>query len=269
MSNKNTLQNQDIKTSSNRFLFLNDTDNDDEDENENEQEKVKVIEKLEPEVETNIKYESKADKLKKEVIIRKQKTVNVITHTQTEWNKNEFNNLVKENINIENFGNEKLNSKWCLWFHYDPNDWKITGYHKIETFETVDDYLKIMSHLHMVTSIRNINLYLFRENIEPTWEHEANSNGGCWSIKSTNDYGFDIWHKICDKAITENLLKTSGTKDINGAINGISITNKSMNNIVKIWVSDRKVCNNQWIDRDILNQVNSKIMYQIISPEKL
>ena len=119
----------------------------------------------------------------------------------------------------------------------------------------------------MVTSIKTINLYLFRDGIEPTWEDRANSNGGFWSIKVSMETGLGIWKKMCDKTVCESILKTSGETDINGTVNGISITSKLMNTIVKIWVSDRKVSNNQWIDTDILEGVNSKIIYQAITPE--
>lgn len=209
------------------------------------------------------KFEPKVNSQPRELY--KEKIINVAT---TKHYNNLENILTKEIVNLEEFGNQKLNSKWCIWFHHDPNDWTKKGYKNIATFETIEDYLQVLTHLHMVTSIKNINLYLFRENIEPTWEHEANANGGCWSIKSTMENGFDLWRNIADKVVTETLLKTFGSNDINGTINGISITNKSMNTIVKIWVSDRKVCNNQWIDKDISNQVTSKIMYQVISPER-
>jgi hypothetical protein len=167
-----------------------------------------------------------------------------------------------------NFGSQKLNTSWILWFHHDPNDWNLTGYKQITTFNTVDDYLKIMSYLHMVTSIKTINLYLFRKGIEPTWEDKANSNGGFWSFKVSIDTGIDQWRKMCDKAVCETILKTAGSTDINGTVNGISITSKLMNTIIKIWVSDRKISNNQWLDTDILNNINSKIIYQVISPER-
>ena len=216
----------------------------------------------------------KTVEIKKSVIIKNnncdKKEKNIIDLVNNE----NFQQIV-ENISLENFGTKKLNTKWTLWFHHNPNDWQISGYKKIHTFETIDNYLQIMSYLHMITSIKNINLYLFRDNIEPTWEDKANSNGGCWSIKIPIDTGFNLWHKICNKAITENLLKQFSDRnednednDINGTINGISITNKSMNTIIKIWVSDRKVSNYQWLDADIINMINSKIMYQVISPEK-
>jgi hypothetical protein len=197
----------------------------------------------------------------------KEKIINVSTK-QYDHNDINVDNITKMVVNLDDFSNQKLNTRWCLWFHHDPNDWTKKGYKNIMTFDTIEDYVKVITHLHMVTSIKNINLYLFRENIEPTWEHEANSNGGCWSIKATMDVGFDLWRNIADKMVTENLLKTFGNNDLNGAVNGVSITNKLMNTIVKIWVSDRKVCSNSLIDKDISNQVSSKIIYQVISPER-
>jgi hypothetical protein len=194
-----------------------------------------------------------------------QKIINVQTQ-QINDNVN-INNIEREPVNFDEFGKTKLNTPWCLWFHHDPNDWTKNGYKKIVTFETINDYVRIMTHLHMVTSIKNINLYLFRDGIEPTWEHKANSNGGCWSIKSNMEVGFDLWQHICNRTVTETLLKTFGEIDVNGTVNGISVTNKSINKIIKIWVSDRKVSNTQWIDREILNKLTCKVLYQAILPE--
>jgi hypothetical protein len=257
MKNKkiNKVINNNINTlNQNKYTIFNQLD--DNDEFDKEIQEVQEVQEVQVE---------------KPIIVKKnncdKKDKNIIDLVNNE----NFQQIV-ENISLENFGTKKLNTKWTLWFHHNPNDWQISGYKKIHTFETIDDYLQIMSYLHMITSIKNINLYLFRDNIEPTWEDKANSNGGCWSIKILIDAGFNLWHKICNKAITENLLKQFSDRnednDINGTINGISITNKSMNTIIKIWVSDRKVSNYQWLDTDIINMVSSKIMYQVISPEK-
>ena len=166
-----------------------------------------------------------------------------------------------------NFGNIKLNTKWNLWFHHNPTDWTMNGYKIIYSFDTIYNYFKIINNLHMVTSIKIIDLFFFRENIDPTWEHPANANGGCWSIKSSIDLGFDIWRDICNVAVAENILKIVNESNLNGCITGITITNKLMNNIIKIWVSDRKVNNEQFINKDILNIINSKIIFQVFMPE--
>lgn len=259
-----TVSKQPIQSTNNKYASLFNASDDDND-NDNDNNDINETENVE-------KSDVKPVSQKQKVMINKKNSLDKKDKNIIDSANNENFQQIVENINLENFGAKKLNTKWTLWFHHDPNDWQISGYKKIHTFETIDDYLKIMSYLHMVTSIKNINLYLFRENIDPTWEHKANSNGGCWSIKISIDNGFNLWHKICNKATTENLLKQfsndESDKDINGTINGISITNKLMNTIIKIWVSDRKVCNNQWLDKDIINSVHSKIMYQVISPEK-
>lgn len=200
---------------------------------------------------------------------KRDKFINILTKKNDKLvNSINIEPIQKETVNLDIFGSKKLNTRWTLWFHHDPNDWSITGYKQIFTFGTVEEYAKIMARLHMVTSITNINLYLFREGIEPTWEHVANANGGCWSIKESMKVGFGIWKDICDKTVTETLLKTFGDADINGTVNGVSITLKLMNTIIKVWVSDRKISNVQWIDKEVMSKISSKIMYQVISPEK-
>ena len=186
-----------------------------------------------------------------------------------------INEPIVEEVNYDKFGKQKLNTPWALWFHHDPNDWKITGYTKLTTFSTLEEYANIMTRLQNVESIKTINLYLFRENIEPIWEDPANANGGNWSIKEPIDSGYDLWRLVADKIVTETLLiqehvvQHRANLDINGTINGISINNKQpLNTIVKICVSDRKVSNQLLIDQQVKQKVTSKIMYQIISPDK-
>jgi len=255
----------------NRFSLLID---DESNESEKETIEVQILEtntsetnKLETNTSETIKLETNTSE-----------TIKLETNIQEESEESEKSEeeivetlkkqIEKESVNMDCIGLTKLNTPWTLWFHHDPNDWNLSGYKKIATFRTVDEYLRIMNHIHMVTSIKTINLYLFREGIEPTWEDDANSNGGFWSIKVSMDTGLGIWKKMCDKAVCETILKTAGDKDINGTVNGITITSKLMNTIVKIWVSDRKVSNNQWIDNEILSNITSKIIYQVISPER-
>ena len=61
----------------------------------------------------------------------------------------------------------------------------------------------------------------------------------------------------------KNQIKTN----INGTVNGCSINSKQpLNAIVKIRVSDRRISDVQHIDVDIRKLCNSKIVYQIITP---
>ena len=62
------------------------------------------------------------------------------------------------------FGNLKLNTKWNLWFHHNPTDWTMNGYKIICSVDTIYNYFKIINNLHLVTSIKIIDLFFFREN---------------------------------------------------------------------------------------------------------
>jgi hypothetical protein len=119
----------------------------------------------------------------------------------------------------------------------------------------------------MVTSIKNMNLCLFRDDIDPTWEHKANSNGAYWKIKSNLESGYDLWQQICGKVVTETLLNNFSSIDLNGTINGIAVTNKATNKIIKIWVSDRKVSDYKLIDKNILNKLTCSVLFEPILPE--
>lgn len=188
---------------------------------------------------------------------------------------NKSNKTIIKSHNSNNIGTTKLNSNWTLTFHHNPSIWTINGYQQIATFDTVDSYLDIMLYLDRVANINSINLCFFRKGITPLWEDNANRNGGHWSMKLNMEQGFTVWKSLTHKLICESLLKTIVEPDINGYINGITISNKIVNNesIIKIWVSDRKISNTSLICTDIMNEcilpfIKSKIIFQVISPEK-
>lgn len=51
-----------------------------------------------------------------------------------------------------------------------------------------------MNHVKLPLEMRHDKLkyYLFKSDIEPVWEHEANASGGQWTIES-NETSDDHW----------------------------------------------------------------------------
>jgi len=82
-----------------------------------------------------------------------------------------------------------LQNRWTLWFDA-PANGKATQsswadqLKKVVTFDTVEDFWRIFNNIRPASKISMIgaNYHLFKENIEPKWEHNENIKGGKWII---------------------------------------------------------------------------------------
>ena len=92
--------------------------------------------------------------------------------------------------------NLKLNSKWTLWYHHQKDNWKLEGYRKIFTIETINDYWSLFKNLHIIGGISKLQYFFMREDVTPLWEDPKNRYGGCWSIKITKDLEFSVGYTL-------------------------------------------------------------------------
>ncbi|GAM19823.1 hypothetical protein SAMD00019534_029980 [Acytostelium subglobosum LB1] len=91
-----------------------------------------------------------------------------------------------------------LQNKWSLWFDYrnakTSQDQWADQLKKIISFDTVEDFWCVFNNLPAVSSIKSgSSFHLFKDGIEPKWEHEANKKGGKWMVS------------IRDKATADNM----------------------------------------------------------------
>jgi len=78
-----------------------------------------------------------------------------------------------------------LQHRWTLWY---DNPGKKTnqaswGDHlkKVVTFDTVEDFWRIFNNIRPASKlVLGSNYHLFKEHIEPKWEHPENLKGGKW-----------------------------------------------------------------------------------------
>lgn len=221
-------------------------------------------------------------------IIKLQDKIN--KHKSKEFNPINTLHHEVEMCNISNFDNLKFNSSWDIWFHSDPDDWSINSYDKLWNIETFDDFYNFFYRFDLIEEAKMINLYMFRQNILPTWEDVANSKGACLSIK-VNDVnsGYYLFNQLCGYLVTESLIKQSKHEshylqnnkfNYNGIINGISLNLKKNNVmystqslIIKIWMSDsrfaREIYQKNLLNNDIIKIINFQkcsIIYQAITP---
>ena len=84
--------------------------------------------------------------------------------------------------------------------------------------------------------------FFMKGKVVPLWESEANIKGGMWTFKLTKDDSNEMW-KVLMAALCGNTL-TIKPEDMNN-INGISVSPKITNCIIKIWTNNSKnqTCN--------------------------
>lgn len=77
-----------------------------------------------------------------------------------------------------------LQNPWTLWYYENEKGktWE-ANQHAITSFETVEDFWSLYNHIKFASEIKSGNDYsLFKNNIRPMWEDDANKNGGRWVI---------------------------------------------------------------------------------------
>eukprot|EP00792_Barthelona_sp_PAP020_P006012 TRINITY_DN2880_c0_g3_i1.p1 TRINITY_DN2880_c0_g3~~TRINITY_DN2880_c0_g3_i1.p1 ORF type:complete len:184 (+),score=40.17 TRINITY_DN2880_c0_g3_i1:54-605(+) len=67
----------------------------------------------------------------------------------------------------------------------------------IASFDTVERFWHVYSHLIRPDNMTNGGYYfLFRENVDPLWEHEANVNGGKFALHIPREIGSHVWEDL-------------------------------------------------------------------------
>ncbi len=143
-----------------------------------------------------------------------QPTVNKLTSEQTRYH--------------------KLSDKWVLWAHLPHDtDWTLKSYINIVEFETAEQVIAVINTIP-ATMIKNCMLFIMKQGINPTWEDEKNSKGGCFSFKIMNKQVCSVWNDLL-KVVTGNTISIDDTFVSN--VNGITISPKKSFCIMKIWMS--------------------------------
>ncbi len=154
-----------------------------------------------------------------------------------------------------------LNSSWHLWYHHVKNRWTIDGYRKIFTIKTIADFWNFHNHLDKVGGINSKHFFLMRDGVEPTWEHQRNRQGGCWSLKVPNERTEEIWTTLAMYMVGETLID----KPLN--INGLSVCMKSVNHsVIKIWNANSKENSIELLPQDVRDKFEN-ILYKAHIPE--
>ena len=139
-----------------------------------------------------------------------------------------------------------LTNNWTLWFHdINDNNWKLSSYDNIYTFNNLETYIKLYNTIDNFSAGM---FFLMKENILPLWEVKENKKGGYWSFKITKNKINTVWKDICSQIIGNTILDDA---NIN-SINGVSLSPKINNCIIKIWL-------NKEVDISLFNIQNPDI----------
>ena len=137
----------------------------------------------------------------------------------------------------------KLNYSFSFWFKFvDENNYinksqtmKQDDYQdmlkKIIDFNTVEDFWSVYQYLKKPENSKHgLEILLFKSNIKPLWEDEANKYGGKVSLKVKKDYSNLIWDELVYRLIGSNFPNIN-----NDEINGMVFSLKRDSNFIQIW----------------------------------
>ena len=124
----------------------------------------------------------------------------------------------------------KLSNTWTLWYHdINDNNWKLSNYTKILSYNDLETYI------NLYRTIDNFSagmFFLMKDKILPLWEVKENKSGGYWSFKVTKNKINSVWKDICSQIIGNTILDV----DKMIYVNGVSLSPKINNCIIKIWL---------------------------------
>jgi len=129
----------------------------------------------------------------------------------------------------------KLDNTWTLWYH-DPDDkrWALDSYKQLASLTTLEEFL---TYYESIGSITTGMFFLMKGNIPPIWEDPSNVKGGILTYKLLKNSSDKIWTDL-------SMLLVGGTiADDYTYINGISISPKINNCIIKIWIKEANKMN--------------------------
>lgn len=151
----------------------------------------------------------------------------------------------------------KLSETWVLWYHrVNDNNWTEDSYTRLCEINTVEDFWKVMNTIEVYSSGM---FFLMRGSIFPRWEDINNIGGGYWSFRISKNESDEAWENVLVALIGNTL-----TKDINDMelVNGVSISPKINNCIIKVWNNDYNKCNVNMLNSEIPKIVLKDAFYQ-------
>ena len=158
-------------------------------------------------------------------------------------------------IDENNFYN--LDSKWTVWYHeLNDKNWSKKSYKKKYIFNDLKSFILNYEKSRL---INNGFLFIMRNDIFPCWEDPTNINGGCWTFKIDRRKLVETWYFLTMTLIGNTICNTpEDCKDING----LSVTIKEFNCIIKIWNKTAEKNSLNLLTKNIINLDYSGFRYK-------
>lgn len=151
--------------------------------------------------------------------------------------------------------NTILPNTWKLWYHYDKDNWKLSGYKEIYEIKTTGDFWRFYNNLDKFKGICTKHLFLMKDDIPPLWEDEHNIKGGCWSFKIPESQAENLWSDLSVYLVCNQLIKS----DISV---GLSMCLKKNNCcVIKIWNTNSKNNSLSLINKNIIKKYGCDVIY--------
>lgn len=161
-----------------------------------------------------------------------------------------------------NGDNVSLGRTYTLWSHDINNKfWDIGSYKKLVTVDNASGFWRVINNFSKI-GVKFNHFFLMKNDVEPTWEHKDNRNGGVCSFKIELCRSADVFEYLSIKMVSGCLSSNSDD------INGISLSPKNNWAIIKIWNKDSKYDLSKTLMPEILGKYsNLGIRYKANVPE--
>ena len=116
-------------------------------------------------------------------------------------------------------------SPWTVWMHRTTDkDWSEASYTPLVTTADAGDMWGAL--LAVRRHFDEAMFFVMAEGVPPLWEHPANIDGGCFSLRVP-----------CERAwgVFENLVAHAVTHELGPGVQGVSNSFKGKFHILKVW----------------------------------
>ncbi|AET37781.1 translation initiation factor eIF4E Ecym_2022 [Eremothecium cymbalariae DBVPG len=157
-----------------------------------------------------------------------------------------------------------LNSKWTLWYTKPPvgeNESWSDLLRPVTSFTTVEEFWAIQQSIPRPRELPlKSDYHLFRDDIRPEWEDEANSKGGKWSFQFKSaraPHIDDLWLRALLAVIGESI------DEDDSEINGVVVNVRRSGYKIGLWTKS--------VDQEPLSKVGAKFkaVLQLEESDKL
>ena len=137
-------------------------------------------------------------------------------------------------------------SKWILWYH-DPEvkDYSIESYIKVADFTTIKQFWSVIDTIPK--EAWECGMFFFMKNdCLPQWDAPQMEKGGTWSKKIDAQQAHTSFIDLMVHCLSNELLIQH-----RDTLAGIQISPKGQFSIIKIWNTNRKLCDKQFLNQNL------------------